>query len=237
MHLTGREQTSDRGEALQLSVSEEGVVRNSEQAFDAVSWSRIVAIVRLGDASPLLQVADALVRGGILCLEFTITTPGALGAIQACRARLGERALIGAGTVMTATDGSECIAAGAQFLVSPGTDVPLIKLAREQGVLSIPGALTPTEIISAWNAGAGAVKVFPARAFGPGYIRDVRAPLPNIPLIPTGGIDAGNARAYLEAGAIAVGVGGNLISKASVEAGDWEAIEAKARELVASVSS
>jgi 2-dehydro-3-deoxyphosphogluconate aldolase / (4S)-4-hydroxy-2-oxoglutarate aldolase len=150
--------------------------------------------------------------------------------------RLGDRAVVGAGTVMTAADGEECIAAGAQFIVSPGTDVPLIELTRERGVLSVPGAMTPTEIIRAWNAGAGAVKVFPARTLGPGYVKDVRGPLPHIPLIPTGGIDAGNACGYLEAGAVAVGVGGNLIGSEAVAAGDWNAIESKARELVEAVA-
>lgn len=197
---------------------------------------RVVAIIRLDEGSSLVRVAEAVVAGGIDVLEFTLTTPGALEAIRACRARFGASVVVGAGTVLDGTGARQCLDAGAQFLVSPGHDPQVIAVAREGGALAMPGALTPTEIIAAWRAGADVVKVFPARQFGPRYISDLRGPLPDIPLMPTGGVDETNAAEYLRAGAVSVAVGGNLVSAAAVARGDWGAISAKARALVAAVS-
>ncbi|HWE64997.1 MAG TPA: bifunctional 4-hydroxy-2-oxoglutarate aldolase/2-dehydro-3-deoxy-phosphogluconate aldolase [Chloroflexota bacterium] len=196
---------------------------------------RLVAIVRLREQAALMEVARALVAGGITSLEFTLTTPGAVEAIAQCRAQLGDQAVIGAGTVLDAASARRCLDAGAQFLVSPGYDLEVIETARRGGALAMPGALTPTEIIAAWRGGADVVKVFPARQFGPQYIRDLRAPLPEIPLMPTGGVDESNAADYLRAGAVGVAVGGNLIDAASVTRGDWAAISARARALVAAL--
>jgi 2-dehydro-3-deoxyphosphogluconate aldolase/(4S)-4-hydroxy-2-oxoglutarate aldolase len=198
---------------------------------------RVVAIVRLPDKAPLVEVAEALLAGGIRTLEFTLTTPGAIEAISACRARFGDDAVIGAGTVIDAAEAGTCLDAGAQFLVSPGTDPEVISAARAGGALSMPGALTPTEIIAAWRAGADVVKVFPARQFGPQYIRDLRGPLPQIPLMPTGGVDERNAADYLRAGAVGVAVGGNLIDPSAVARGDWAAITARARALVEAMAT
>jgi 2-dehydro-3-deoxyphosphogluconate aldolase/(4S)-4-hydroxy-2-oxoglutarate aldolase len=196
---------------------------------------RLVAIVRLGDGAALLEVAAALVEGGITTLEFTLTTPGAITAIERCRARFGET-VVGAGTVLDADGARRCLAAGAQFLVSPGFDPDVIAVARAGGALAMPGAMTPTEILAAWRAGADVVKVFPARALGPRYIADVLAPLPDVPLMPTGGVDATNAADYLRAGAVAVAVGGNLVDPATVARADWAALVARARALVAAVA-
>ena len=196
---------------------------------------RLVAIVRLRDGAALLEVAGALVAGGITTLEFTLTTPGAITAIERCRARFGE-AVVGAGTVLDADGARRCLAAGAQFLVSPGFDPDVIAAARVGGALAMPGAMTPTEIVVAWRAGADVVKVFPARALGPRYIADVLAPLPDVPLMPTGGVDATNAADYLRAGAVAVAVGGSLVDPAAVARGDWAALTARARALVAAVA-
>jgi 2-dehydro-3-deoxyphosphogluconate aldolase/(4S)-4-hydroxy-2-oxoglutarate aldolase len=196
---------------------------------------RLVAIVRLRDGAALLEVAEALVAGGITTLEFTLTTPGAITAIERCRARFGE-AVVGAGTVLDADGARRCLAAGAQFLVSPGFDPDVIAAARVGGALAMPGAMTPTEIVVAWRAGADVVKVFPARALGPRYIADVLAPLPDVPLMPTGGVDATNAADYLRAGAVAVAVGGSLVDPAAVARGDWAALTARARALVAAVA-
>jgi 2-dehydro-3-deoxyphosphogluconate aldolase/(4S)-4-hydroxy-2-oxoglutarate aldolase len=198
---------------------------------------RVVAIVRLAEPASLVDVAAALIAGGIYTLEFTLTTPGALEAISACRARFSDDAVIGAGTVLDANEARQCLAAGAQFLVSPGTDPAVIDAARDGGALSMPGALTPTEIIAAWRAGADVVKVFPARQLGPQYIRDLRGPLPQIPLMPTGGVDERNAADYLRAGAVGVAVGGNLIDPAAVARGDWAAITVKARALAEAVGA
>lgn len=198
---------------------------------------RVVAIVRLPGDAPLLEVAEALVRGGITCLELTMTTRGALEAIERCRAHFGDGVVIGAGTVLTAEDARRCLAAGAQFIVSPDTAPEVIRATREGGALSMPGAMTPTEIVRAWRAGADVVKVFPARSLGPRYISDVLAPLPHIPLMPTGGVDATNAGDFLKAGAVAVAVGGRLVSGQTVAARDWQTLERGARELVEAVAS
>lgn len=198
---------------------------------------KIVAIVRLRDGSNMADIAAALIEGGIRALEFTLTTPGAVEAIAACRARFGDGALIGAGTVMDAQGARSCLQAGAQFLVSPHLDPSLIAAAHEAGALAMPGALTPGEIVAAWRAGADVVKVFPIRAFGPAYIKDLLAPLPDIPLMPTGGVDESNAAAYIRAGAVGVAVGGKLFDPAAVAARDWQAITARARTLMEAVRS
>ncbi len=196
---------------------------------------RLVAIIRLRHNAPLARVAEALVAGGIRALEFTLTSPGAVPAITACRARLGNDVIVGAGTVLDAEEARCCLDAGAQFLVSPGFDPAVVALARERGALALPGALTPTEIVTAWRAGADVVKVFPARAFGPRYIADLLAPLPQVRLMPTGGVDETNVAAYLRAGAVGVAVGGRLVAEDAVERADWDALTERARVLVAAV--
>lgn len=196
---------------------------------------RAVAIVRLHDAAPLVDVAQALVAGGIRAFEFTLTTPGALAAIERCRGVFDADVVVGAGTVLDTEDARRAIDAGAQFLVSPGVDMSVIGAARESGVLSIPGAMTPTEIVAAWRAGADVVKLFPARALGPRYLSDVLGPLPDVRLMPTGGIDATNAPDYLRAGAAAVAVGGALVDFMSIARADWASLTKRARALVAAV--
>ena len=198
---------------------------------------RLVAIIRLRDELDLLNVAKALADGGIKTLEFTLTTPGALDAVKLAREHFGDTVVVGAGTVLDEASASQCVQAGAQFLVSPGFDRAVIETAREAGILVMPGALTPTEILAAWRAGADVVKVFPARQFGPRYISDLRGPLPHIPLMPTGGVDETNALAYLQAGAISVAVGGNLVDPDAVARGDWAAITTRARALVQSIGT
>jgi len=196
---------------------------------------RLVAIIRLRHEAPLARVAEALIAGGIRALEFTLTSPGAVPAITACRARFGNDVIVGAGTVLDAEEARRCLDAGAQFLVSPGFDPAVVALARERGALAMPGALTPTEIVTAWRAGADVVKVFPARAFGPRYIADLLAPLPQIPLMPTGGVDETNVADYLRAGVVGVAVGGRLVAEDAVTRADWDALTERARVLVAAV--
>jgi 2-dehydro-3-deoxyphosphogluconate aldolase/(4S)-4-hydroxy-2-oxoglutarate aldolase len=207
----------------------------SEGTIEKIIQSRIVAIVRLARGGPLVDVARALAAGGITALEFTLTTPGAVDAIEESRNALGDAVTIGAGTVLTAGEAERCIAAGAQFIVSPAFDEDVVDVTKHAGVAALPGALTPTEITAAWRAGADAIKIFPVRSFGPRYISDLLAPLPHLRLVPTGGIDATNAADYLAAGAVAVGVGGNLVDERLVAAGDWESITQRARDLVLAV--
>jgi 2-dehydro-3-deoxyphosphogluconate aldolase/(4S)-4-hydroxy-2-oxoglutarate aldolase len=204
---------------------------------ERIERSGLVAIVRLGFSAALPRVAEALTAGGIDALEFTVTTPGALAAITASRTALGDRALIGAGTVLDADTARGAIRAGAVFIVTPTLALDVIRVCREAGVPVFPGAMTPTEILAAWTAGADIVKVFPASALGPDYLRQVRAPLPQIKLMPTGGISAANAADYLRAGAVALGVGGRLVDPAAVAEERWDLLTQRARELVQAVAA
>ena len=208
---------------------------NHDELLERTLVDRLVAIIRLRHDAPLARVAEALVAGGVRALEFTLTSPGAVPAITECRARFGDDVIVGAGTVLDAEEARRCLDAGARFLVSPGFDPAVVAIARERGALAMPGALTPTEIVTAWRAGADVVKVFPVRAFGPRYIADLRAPLPQVPLMPTGGVDETNVAAYLRAGAVGVAVGGRLVAEDAVARADWDALTARARVLVAAV--
>jgi 2-dehydro-3-deoxyphosphogluconate aldolase/(4S)-4-hydroxy-2-oxoglutarate aldolase len=197
--------------------------------------TKVVAIVRLDSGEQLVKVAEALLAGGISAIEFTVSTPGAIDMIKAASARFGREVLLGAGTVLDPETARAAILAGAQFVVTPALNLHTIELCRRYGRPIIPGALTPTEILTAWEAGADMVKVFPADSMGPGYIKAVLAPLPQLRLVPTGGVSADNAAQYLKAGAMALGVGGKLVDKTAVAQGDWQAITAEAERLVAAV--
>jgi 2-dehydro-3-deoxyphosphogluconate aldolase / (4S)-4-hydroxy-2-oxoglutarate aldolase len=205
--------------------------------LEAISASKIVAIVRLERYDRAVEVARALARGGITAVEFTLTGAGANEAVAACRAALGDAAQIGVGTVLQERDAHAAIDAGAQFVVTPAVRPAVIGACRERGVPILCGAMTPTEALAAHEAGADMIKIFPARAFGPQYIKDLLAPLPFLKLVPTGGVSAENARAYLEAGAAAVGIGGNLVAAQAVAQGDWERISDTARACVAAVGT
>ena len=199
---------------------------------------RLIAIVRVPDAAQLLPVAEALRAGGVEVVEFTLTTPGALEQLRAARAHFGGALILGAGTVLDAGLAQQAIEAGAQFIVAPNFDPAVVRLCHRHryDVPVIPGALTPTEIVAAWTAGADFVKVFPAGLGGPSYIREVRAPLPQVQLVPTGGVTAENVVEFLKAGAVAVGVGSSLVDKAAVANRDWPALTNRARRFVALIS-
>jgi 2-dehydro-3-deoxyphosphogluconate aldolase/(4S)-4-hydroxy-2-oxoglutarate aldolase len=197
----------------------------------------VVAVVRLDDLSKAVPLTEALVAGGVRAVEFTFTNPAAAGAITAARDALGDRALIGAGSVLDAETARVAILAGAAFVVTPTVSLPVIEICNRYGVATVIGALTPTEILTAWQAGATYVKVFPASQGGPRYLRDVRGPLPQIKLIPTGGVDADNAGDFIRAGAVAVALGGNLVDARSVAAEDWGTITTRARTVVAAVAA
>lgn len=199
---------------------------------EEIQATRIVAIVRLEHYDQALEIARALLAGGISVIEFTLTGKGALQAIARAREACGESAKIGVGTVLDPRMAAEAIAAGAQFVVTPVMRVDVIEACRAAGVPIICGAFTPTEALTAHEAGAELIKIFPARLGGPQYIRDLLAPLPQLRLVPTGGVNVENAQAYREAGAVAVGIGGNLIPAQAVASGDWEQITAKARSYV-----
>lgn len=196
-----------------------------------------IAIVRLDDLSEAVAISNALVEGGLTALEFTLTNRAALEAVADARAVLGETAQVGVGTVLDAEAAQAAIAAGAQFLVTPVVRRDVIGEGRAQGIPVACGAYTPTEIWDAWQAGAALVKVFPARALGPAYIKDVLAPLPDLKLVPTGGVDLENCAAYIKAGAYSVGIGGNLVDPKLVAAKDWAELTRRARAYVEACAS
>lgn len=188
----------------------------------------VIAIVRLSDSAQLADVAEAIQAGGLDIIEFTMTTPGALDMIEHV-ATNSDGIVIGAGTVLDAETAREAIGRGAEFIVSPGTDPRVVSAAHEHDKAAMPGAYTPTEIIRAMELHADFVKLFPAMTLGPGYLRAVRAPLPNAPIVPTGGVNFENAKAFFEAGAEAIAIGSELVNNRLVEAGDFEAITQNAR--------
>ena len=198
----------------------------------------IVPVVRASSADEAFAAVEAIRAGGIPILEITLTVPGAVQIIAALTKRLGDEALIGAGTVLDVETAQECIDAGAKFIVSPALDVPTIELCRRVVVPIFAGALTPTEIVTAWKVGANAVKVFPANAVGGAtYLKSLKAPLPQIELLPTGGVSLKNAAEFIAAGAFALGVGADLVDLAALRRGDAAAITEKARQYVAAVAA
>src|SRR5258706_2902124 len=198
----------------------------------------IVPVVRAASAAEALDAVEAIRAGGISILEITFTVPGAVQIIGDLTKRLGDEALIGAGTVLDADSAKACIDAGARFIVSPSLDIPTIETCRKLGIPIFPGALTPTEIVTAWKAGADAVKVFPCNAVGgASYLKSVKAPLPQIELVPTGGVSLKTAADFLNAGAMALGVGADLVDLAALRKGDGAAITEKARQYVGIVAA
>ena len=199
--------------------------------------SGVVAVIRMKDADKVQAVVDAIAEGGVRAIEVTMTVPNAIALIAALAPRMPKGITFGAGTVLDADTAAKVIDAGAQFIVSPVFRRSLITACHERGVPVTPGCFTPTEILDAWDAGADIVKVFPATALGPGYIKDVRAPLPHVKLMPTGGVTVENAGEWIKAGAVAVGVGSALLDTKAIEAGDYAALRARAERIVANVRS
>lgn len=197
--------------------------------------AKLIAIVRSATPVDLVETCRALFTGGVKCLEITLSSPGALAAIERVRADLPAGCVVGAGTVLDVEGATHALAAGAQFLVTPIVDQPTIQLARTRGTPIIPGAYTPSEIFAAWRAGANMVKLFPATNLGPGFVREVLAPLPEVRICPTGGVTLDNVSGWFEAGANAVGVGSSLMPKSAMESGDWTAITANARTWAAAL--
>jgi 2-dehydro-3-deoxyphosphogluconate aldolase/(4S)-4-hydroxy-2-oxoglutarate aldolase len=213
------------------------IMRTISTVIELITETRLVAILRLPDLSRALRLSQALLEGGASVQEFTLTNPEALEAIKEVRAKLPAfnegRAAVGAGSVRSLAEAEAAITAGAQFIVTPITQLEVIAACKEAGVPITPGAFTPTEIATAWEAGADIVKVFPARMLGPGYVKDILAPMPYLKLMPTGGVDLENLGDYLDHGAVAVGVGGNLLDKEAISNGDWEKITASAAAYIA----
>jgi 2-dehydro-3-deoxyphosphogluconate aldolase/(4S)-4-hydroxy-2-oxoglutarate aldolase len=197
----------------------------------------VVAVIRMKDAAKLRRVVDAIAEGGVRAIEVTMTVPGAVELIATLARSLPAEILLGAGTVTDAATARAVIDAGARYVVSPVFRRDVIAACHERGVAVAPGCFTPTEILDAHDAGADVIKVFPATALGPQFIKDVRAPLPQVRLMPTGGVSLDNAGEWIKAGAIAVGVGSALLDTKAIDEGRFEVLTANARRIVASVAS
>jgi 2-dehydro-3-deoxyphosphogluconate aldolase/(4S)-4-hydroxy-2-oxoglutarate aldolase len=205
---------------------------DKEQVLARIRSTGLVPVIRARSAEEAGQVADAIQAGGVGILEITMTVPGAVEVIRELVRRGGD-ALVGAGTVLDPEAARACLDAGARFIVSPSLNLDTIATCREAGVAVLPGALTPTEVVTAWNAGADLVKVFPAGAVGgPSYIKALKAPLPQIDVVPTGGVNLKTAGDFIRAGATALGVGADLVDLAAVRRGDSAAVTGRAREYV-----
>jgi 2-dehydro-3-deoxyphosphogluconate aldolase/(4S)-4-hydroxy-2-oxoglutarate aldolase len=191
----------------------------------------VVAIVRLDDLSSAVALTEALLAGGVSTIEFTYTNPLAGQVISEVRSAIGDRAVIGAGTVLDPETARAAILAGAEFIVTPTLRKSTIELCQRYSIPTVIGAFTPTEILTAWESGASIVKVFPASVGGPRYLKDVKGPLPQVKLIPTGGVSKETAGEFIKAGAEAVAAGSNLVDAKSVANADWATITTRAREL------
>jgi 2-dehydro-3-deoxyphosphogluconate aldolase / (4S)-4-hydroxy-2-oxoglutarate aldolase len=197
----------------------------------------VVAVIRLKDPARLRGVVDALAEGGVRALEVTMTVPGAIDLIRDLAPTLPAGFLIGAGTVIDTATAAAVIDAGATFVVSPVFRPDVLRLCHERGVAMMPGCFSPTEILTAHDCGADIVKVFPATALGPQFIKDVRAPLPQVKLMPTGGVTLDNAGDWIRAGAVAVGVGSALVDASAIDSGRFDIIVANARRVVENVAA
>lgn len=196
----------------------------------------IVPVVRASSGQQAVQAAEAVCAGGIPIVELTMTVPGAVDVIAQLVKAMGKEVLVGAGTVLDGDSAQRCLDAGAQFLVSPGFDLATVELAKRKDVLMMAGALTPTEVITAWKAGSDLVKIFPCGTVGGAkYIKALKAPLPQVPMVPTGGVNLETAAEFLRAGSAALGIGGELISASALKAGNLKAITDVARQYVAIV--
>jgi 2-dehydro-3-deoxyphosphogluconate aldolase/(4S)-4-hydroxy-2-oxoglutarate aldolase len=191
----------------------------------------VVAVVRASSGEQLVDVARALLAGGVECVEITMTTPNALQVIRDCRSAVPE-AMVGVGSVLDEGTARAAIAAGAQFVVSPVFNPQVVAAAHEADLPVVPGAMTPTEILTAHNGGADIVKVFPGGQFGPGYFRDVLAPMPHLKLSPTGGVDLTTAAEWIAAGAVTLGIGSALVTRSALASGKLHEITDLARQYV-----
>jgi len=193
----------------------------------------IVAIVRMKSSDSLMHVAEAIAEGGVRYIEFTMNTPGALDTLREVTTRFGEDVVFGAGTVLDAASARAAILAGAKFIVAPNVNPEVIAMASRYSAVSMPGALTATEVMQAWEQGADVVKIFPC--FGPSYIKSLLAPLNQVKLSPVGGVNVDNVADYMRAGAACAGVGSRLVDKKMVAEGDWAGLTELAKRFIEAV--
>lgn len=208
-----------------------------EAVVHEVESTGVVAIFRTKSSEQLLELSGALVDVGLTCIEVTMTTPGALQVVRDATRKFGQRVRFGAGTILDPETARAAILAGAQFIVSPTLNLDTIRMCRRYDVAAMPGTYTPTEMLAACEAGAELIKVFPASSLGPGFFKDVRGPLPQLKLVPTGGITPANAAEYIKAGVAAIGMGSALAPPSLVEKREFAAISKLAADLLATIKA
>ncbi|SRR6266545_901620 len=209
---------------------------NKNEVLRRIKEVGVVPVVRASSAEEAMLVIEAIKAGGVSVLEITMTVPGAIKVIEHVTDRYGTDVVVGAGTVLDAETARACILAGAAFVVGPSLNMGTIELCRRYSVAVMPGALTPTEVVMAWQAGADVVKVFPCGALGGAkYLKSLKAPLPQIEMIPTGGVSLQTVAEFIEAGALALGVGADLVDTKAIRAGQSEKVTEAARAYVAAV--
>ena len=207
-----------------------------DSILSKIKTEKVIALIRADSPDGLLDCAKALAAGGLTSIELTMTTPGALRMLEKATAELPDF-LFGLGTVLDAETARAGILAGARFIVTPALRLDVITMARRYSIPVFCGALTPTEIVNAWEAGADAVKIFPAEFFGPAYIKSVKGPLPHIDLVPTGGVNPDNVGEFLKAGAMATAAGSSLVEGKAFKEKNWAAITAKAKAFASAVAA
>ena len=210
-------------------------MNDKDKNLQTITDCGVVAIVRVSSAREAVDVCMAIARGGVRPIEVTMTVPGAIDAIREFKSAVKEEVLIGAGTVLDPETARACILAGAEFIVSPTLNLEVIKVCRRYSKIIIPGTFTPTEILTDWEAGDDIVKVFPASVGGPGYLKDIMGPLPQVKLVPTGGVNLETTPEFIKAGAVAVAAGASLVNKKAVSEQNWDAITETAQKFVAAV--
>ena len=204
---------------------------NHSEVVQKIKQIVIVTIVRAADAESAVRAVEAIAEGGIPCAEITMTVPGAVRALEEVAKRFGDKILLGAGTVLDPETARACLLAGAEFFVTPSLNLKTIEFAKRYSKAIFPGALTPTEIVTAWQAGADAIKVFPCSALGGAkYIKALKGPFPQIEFVPTGGVNLNTLKEFIEAGCSAVGVGSELVDAATIASGNYEVITERARQ-------
>lgn len=212
-------------------------MRNRSEVISLLTNPGVVAVVRAQSRDQVLPLSRALIAGGVLAVEVTMTTPDAIAAIAETKAALGDAVLIGVGTVLDADTCRRAVAAGAEFVVSPITRGEIVTAAHASDRPVMLGAYTPTEAQTAWELGADFVKLFPADTLGPAYVKALRAPLPHLKIVPTGGVDLQTAPEFIKAGCVAVGAGGSLVPAQALRDGNWAELTRLAREFVAVVAA
>ena len=203
----------------------------------AIEQCGVVAVIRLQDPQKLRGVVDALMAGGVRALEVTMTVPGAIRLIEQIAPTLPPEFILGAGTILDPETARMALLAGARYIVSPVYRPEVVKMCHRYDAAAMPGCFTPTEILDAWETGADVVKVFPATALGPGFFKDVRGPLPQVKMMPTGGVSLANAGEWIKAGAVAIGVGTAMVDSKAVAGSDWATITETARRFVGAVAA